>query len=168
LDIQRLLTQAFQVNDGHDGRAVYFNHSAEAAEIQAISMSPLPKPARDELEAADASEQKLPQLELTQLNGGVQPHCMFQHTKVTEKGVQEHGLSQFQILKRGDEKRLQMFQAHQGNCRTTTHVVGQAAHAPVTLPSSVGPQMAEVWKLLKCPMQVERALLAAMPDHYED
>jgi len=168
LDIQHLLTQAFQVSDGHGGQTGNFDRGAQVAETRAISMSHLPKPARDELEAADASEQKLPQLELTQLNGGVQALCMFQHTKVTDDGVQEHGFSQLELLKKDDEKRLQMLQSHNENRSTASFVVGQAAPSTVTFPSSVGPQVAKIWTLLKCPMQVERALLAAMPDHYED
>jgi len=168
VDIKRLLTQAFQVSDGHDGQAMYFNHGAQVGETKSISRLTLPKPARDEMEAADASVQKLPQPESTQLNGGVQALCMFQHTKATNDGVQEHGLSQLELLKKDDEKRLQMLQSHHENCSTATPVVSQAAAATVTFPSSVGPHVAKIWTLLKCPMQVERALLDAMPDHYED
>mmetsp|Transcript_17233 Transcript_17233/g.33622 ORF Transcript_17233/g.33622 Transcript_17233/m.33622 type:complete len:317 (+) Transcript_17233:70-1020(+) len=163
LEVQRVLQRPFRLHDVLPvERAVHGDHGAHVRELQAASLFMSTEPAEDRVEEVHVSGQPLPRVGGFQQNDGEQAHCVFQQAMKKANGMQEPRFLQL-------EKVLPtlQFQSQWGTPRSAGPACGQATSAMVRLPFNVDPRMAEAWMPFQS-LVVEQALLAAMPDHYED
>lgn len=155
LEIRQVLTQAFQLQTAH------CDTGAHAHKLSLMSALPLRSPAVPHV-LETVSEHSKTQHGACQLNSdsAVRALCELQQTKQQEHGGQVPHFFPQEVLKTCDEKIREVIQTQHENYMTARATVVQAASATVT--------MAQICRQFHSPVQLERALLAAMPDHYED
>lgn len=101
--------------------------------------------------------QALPKADMTQPKDGVQAHHAFQPTWLKETGERVYPCS-------CDHRKPQVFLNQSAVPKNAVPLVACGAPTMLIFPDVV----ARVWRLLREPEKVKHALLAALPDHYED
>jgi len=108
----------------------------------------------------------LPLFALTRPKNGMQAHTPSQWTQLTKQDVPvPHAFQQTQLK----QNQVQALPFCEGKPANNPAVVVLHANPEVTAPhSNVTAHVAWIWESLVCPAEVEKALLAAMPEIYEE